>query len=81
MAVVLAIVFMYTLAFSHTNAPFSENNEYSKHWWKPRLDVAGWADQHQQYVQEAAAASGSSVCFPSHVALDKCSLHMQKQAF
>jgi len=63
LSALLAITFMYTLAFSHTNhTPFSASIEqHSKHWWKARLDVSGWLNQHQQYVEEAVAAAESSV--------------------
>lgn len=62
LAALLAIVFVYTLAFSHTNhTPFSSSSQHSKHWWKARFDVSGWLEQHQQYVEEAVLASESSV--------------------
>ncbi len=62
LAALLAITFVYTLAFSHTSlTQFSAGNEHTKHWWKARHDVPGWAEQHQQYVEEAIAASQSSV--------------------
>ncbi|DBA80381.1 hypothetical protein WJX79_002842 [Trebouxia sp. C0005] len=61
LAALLAITFMYTLAFSHTShTQFSAGNQHTKHWWKARHDVPGWAEQHQQYVEEAIAASQSS---------------------
>ena len=63
MAAVLAMIFVYTLAFSHTNhAPFSSSSQHSKHWWKARSNVSGWMEQHQQYVNEAVLASHSLVC-------------------
>lgn len=62
LAALLAITFMYTLAFSHTSLThFSAGNQHTKHWWKARHDVPGWAEQHQRYVEEAIAASQSSV--------------------
>ncbi|DBB18845.1 TPA: hypothetical protein ACH3X3_000434 [Trebouxia sp. C0006] len=61
LAALLAITFMYTLAFSHTShTQFSAGTQHTKHWWKARHDVPGWAEQHQQYVEEAIAASQSS---------------------
>lgn len=63
LAALLAIVFVYTLAFSHTNhTPFATNRQRSKLWWKARSDVLGWMDQHQLYINEAVLASQSSVC-------------------
>lgn len=61
LAALLAIVFVYTLAFSHTNhTPFATNRQRSKLWWKARSDVLGWMDQHQLYINEAVLASQSS---------------------
>lgn len=60
LAALLGMVLVYTLALSHMyNTPFSASNTHSKHWWKARLDVTGWIEQHQQYVEEAVAASDS----------------------
>ena len=62
LAALLGMVLVYTLALSHMyNTPFSASSTHSKHWWKARLDVTGWIEQHQQYVEEAVAASDSPV--------------------
>ena len=63
LAALLAMIFVYTLAFSNTNhTPFSSSILHSKHWWKARSEISGWMEQHQQYVHEAELASESLVC-------------------
>ena len=62
LAALLAIVLVYTLAFSHMyHIPFSTKSSPGTHWWKARLDVTGWIEQHQEYVEEAVAAAASPV--------------------
>ena len=80
LAALLAMTFIYTLAFSHTNhTPFSSSSQHSKHWWKSRFDVSGWMEQHQQYANEAVLASQSSVCTSPQ--FDRHSTLLQKHCF